>query len=149
MNKGIIIGAIVVVVLGVGGFLVFHKGSNRYNSSNTNTNSSSNLSSNSASPATVGQGGGITIQANDTSATPETITATKGQKVTITFDVTTNGTYHGGLEFKSTDPAIDSGNIAEGTSKSVTFTATKSFKFTPYWYASSVQKDYFVTVTVK
>jgi hypothetical protein len=30
----------------------------------------------------------------------------------------------------------------------VTFVASKSFKFTPYWYQSNVQKDYFITVNV-
>lgn len=142
MNKNVIIGAVVVVVLGVGGFLVLHKGSNPYNAS-------SNSSSNDGNADTVDASGNITVMANDTSATPETITATKGQKVTITFNVSTNGTYHGGLEFKSTDPALDSGSIAEGSSGKVSFTATKSFKFTPYWYQSNVQKDYYVTVNVK
>jgi hypothetical protein len=89
------------------------------------------------------------VQANDTSATPDTITATKGQAVNITFAVSSNGTYHGGLDFKSTDPALDSGAIPTGISKRVSFIADKSFKFTPYWYQSNVQKDYFVTVNVR
>lgn len=91
----------------------------------------------------------VTIQANDTNASMEAINAVNGQTVNITFAVSTEGTYHGGLEFKSTDPAIDSGPIAEGSSKTVSFIATKSFKFTPFWYQSGVQKDYFVTVNVK
>jgi len=90
-----------------------------------------------------------TVNANDDSASPETISASNGQTVNITFNVEEQGTYHGGLEFKSTDPAIDSGPIAMGSSKVVSFTANKSFKFTPFWYASSVQKDYFVTVNVQ
>jgi plastocyanin len=91
----------------------------------------------------------FTITANDTSATPDTLNVKQGDTITITFNVSSQGTYHGGLKFKSSDPAIDSGSIAEGDSKTVTFTATKSFEFTPFWYQSSVQKDYFVTVNVQ
>jgi hypothetical protein len=40
-------------------------------------------------------------------------------------------------------------DFAEGKSGTATFVATKSFKFTPLWYQSNVQKDYFVTVNVK
>jgi|GEM_PF-1643534 len=91
----------------------------------------------------------VTVNANDDSASPETISATNGQTVNITFAVQEQGTYHGGLQFKSSDPAIDSGPIAMGSSKVVTFTASKSFKFTPFWYSSNVQKPYFITVNVQ
>jgi len=88
------------------------------------------------------------INANDSSADHEAVSVKKGANVSIMFMVETSGTYHGGLEFISTDPAIDSGPIATGESKAVTFTATKSFTFQPYWYASQVKKDYLITVNV-
>jgi hypothetical protein len=90
----------------------------------------------------------FTIHANDDSADHETISVMKGAKVSLTFSVDESGVYHGGLEFKSTDPQIDSGAIAPGESKAVTFTADKPFSFQPYWYASQVKKDYLVNVKV-
>lgn len=151
MNKSVRIGGIVALLVVAGGtFMLMHKSPKTKTAANmsaaqmhqtgpaTSTNSTS----------TSGNTMAVTVTANDESATPETITAKKGQTVKLTFDVSSKGTYHGGLDFKSAGPAIDSGSIDEGSSKTITFTATKSFKFTPYWYKSNVQKDYFVTVTV-
>jgi uncharacterized protein YxeA len=162
MAKSIIIGLVALVVIVGGGVLIFHKSPKTTSTASTSTSkpapattspksttSTTSTSSPSATPsASASSSMNVTITANDGSASPDTITASKGQTVNIKFAVSSNGTYHGGLDFKSTDPAIDSGSIAEGASKTVSFTATKSFKFTPYWYESDVQKDYFVTVNV-
>jgi plastocyanin len=154
MNKLVSIGVIAVVIVGGGGFLLLHKSSTKSNKSSTastmSTSQMQQMNSSAASSAgtTSGNTMAVTVTANDESATPETITAKAGQTVKLTFNVSSKGTYHGGLDFKSIDPAIDSGSIDEGSSKTITFTATKSFKFTPYWYKSNVQKDYFVTVNV-
>jgi hypothetical protein len=150
MTKGIIIGIIVIVVLGGGGYLIFHKSpaskpTTPTNSSSSNTSSTSNSSTTATSTS---QTPSFTINADDAGADKETLDVSQGAKVSITFNVDEQGTYHGGLEFISTDPAIDSGPIATGASKTVTFTATKSFSFQPYWYASQVKKDYLINVNV-
>lgn len=146
MNKKIL-GIIVIIVVLVGGagiYLAKHtkKDTNNTPSNSGNTPSTGTLSSDSMTPS-------FTITATDDSADHEAISVKKGAKVNLTFKVSTSGVYHGGLQFKSTDPAIDSGPIAPGNSKTVTFTADKSFSFQPYWYASQVKKDYLITVTVQ
>jgi hypothetical protein len=57
--------------------------------------------------------------------------------------------YHGGLEFKGDTTSIDSGSIAPGASKTITFVADQSFNFIPYWYQSQVKKDYMIAVKVQ
>ena len=155
MNKSVIVGVIAIVIIAGGAYFAFH---NKYNKTPATSTTSSSSGANNSTPGTSTSGSAsqnqnnamdITITANDTSASPETINVAKGQAVNLTFKVSSDGTYHGGLEFKSSDPALDSGSIAEGNSGSVNFTATKSFKFTPYWYQSNVQKDYFVNVNVQ
>jgi plastocyanin len=155
MNKAIIAVVAVVVIAG-GAFLLMKQSGNKdANSSSSQTSSSSSaqksdVTAKTAPPADTSVASApVDIIANDTSASPDAITVKKGDTITINFKVSSAGTYHGGLEFKSTDPAVDSGPIAQGSTGKVTFTATKSFKFTPYWYQSSVQKDYFVTVNVQ
>lgn len=170
MKKSIIFGAIAIIVIGVGSFLVFHKSSPVTPVSSTATTSTNQAATKPSStpkstkaPSAAGATTTpkhtvqqatlnplyVTVSANDSSASPETVTAKNGQKVNITFAVSNSGTYHGGLDFKSSDPSLDSGPITQGSSKMVSFTATKSFQFTPFWYQSNVQKDYFVTVTVQ
>ncbi len=143
MNKKVIAGIVVAIVI-VGAVVIVGrnpKSSPSSSSSTSSSNSSGTLSSASMTPS-------FTINANDSSADHETISVMKGANVSLTFAVDTNGVYHGGLEFKSTDPQIDSGGIAPGSSKTVTFTADHSFTFQPYWFQSGVKKDYLVTVTV-
>ena len=146
MNKKVIAGIIIVIVV-VAAVLIFAHGSKSPSySTNTPSNSSNNssaaLSSTSMNPS-------FTINANDDSADHETVSVMKGANVSLTFAVDTNGVYHGGLEFKSTDPEIDSGGITPGSSKTVTFTADHSFSFQPYWFQSGVKKNYLITVNVK
>lgn len=147
MNKKVIAILVVVIIVAGGAALLLGNKKN----TNTNTNSSSNqamnasmngLTSDSMTPS-------FTISANDNNADHEMITVKKGAKVSLTFAVQTNNVYHGGLQFKSTDPVLDSGPIAPGSSKTVTFTADKSFSFQPYWYASGVKKDYQIMVSVE
>jgi hypothetical protein len=150
MNK-VIIGVIVAIVVIGGGYFALKKNASMSTASNTpasTTNTTNSTASAPASASTSSSVMNVSTTTNDTSASPETINVSKGQIINLTFKVSSSGTYHGGLDFKSTDPAIDSGSIAEGDSKTIQFTATKSFKFTPYWYQSNVQKDYFVTVNV-
>ncbi|HSX05088.1 MAG TPA: hypothetical protein VLF69_01315 [Candidatus Saccharimonadales bacterium] len=115
----------------------------------TTTAPSSSTSTASGSGSTAPSTETFTVSANDDNASPESINVKKGDTVKITFKVEDQGTYHGGLQFKNADLGLDSGPIAVGSSGTVSFTAGKSFKFTPYWYQSSVQKDYFVTVNVQ
>ncbi len=157
--RSVIIGVAALIIV-IGGVLLLYKGKTpSYKSSNTNTTAgsygASKTSTGTSNQSTTGSSSAIgatesfTVTANDDSSTPETITAKKGDTVKLTLVVSKQGTYHGGLEFKSTDPAVDSGSIAEGDQKTISFTATKSFKFTPYWYQSNIQKDYFVAVNVQ
>ncbi|HEY8998708.1 MAG TPA: hypothetical protein VIM53_00100 [Candidatus Saccharimonadales bacterium] len=145
--KKIVVVAIVVVVV-AGGLLAFGMHHKAKNNSSSNSSSSSSSSSNSSTLSSTSMTPSFMINANDSGADHESVTVKKGANVSIMFMVETSGTYHGGLEFISTDPAIDSGPIATGGSKTVTFTATKSFSFQPYWYASQVKKDYLITVNV-
>lgn len=157
MKKIVIVVAIAVIVI-VGGVVALNSGNDK-KSSNTTTQPSS--SSSKTTPKSTDQSTAqtvtpvskdgtetVTINANDTSATPNMLNVTKGDKVVITFNVLSQGTYHGGLTFKSADPVVESDPIQAGSSGDVTFTATKSFQFTPYWYQSGVKKDYVVSVNV-
>lgn len=87
-----------------------------------------------------------TISTNDETASPQSISVAKGAIVHLTFSVLTQGTYYGGLSFESS--VVNTGDINPGASKTVTFTANETFKFTPYWPSSHIQKGYYVTVNV-
>lgn len=154
MNKKVIAGVALVVVIAIVGFVLF--GGNKDKKSNTNTNGTTtntgeqnNTNTPAAALTSDSMTPSFTIVANDDSADHEAIKVKKDAKVTLTFTVEKSGVYHGGLQFKSDDPQIDSGPIAPGDSKSVTFTADKGFSFTPYWYASGVKKNYIIDVTVQ
>jgi hypothetical protein len=155
MNKKVIAGIVLLVVIATVAFVMFGgKKDSKSNSTNTSTtNTTSTQSNNTPAAATDltsdSMTPSFTITANDDSADHETVTVKKGAKVNLTFAVEKSGVYHGGLQFKSDDPQIDSGPIAPGDSKTVTFTADKSFSFTPYWYASGVKKNYMINVTVQ
>jgi FtsP/CotA-like multicopper oxidase with cupredoxin domain len=163
-TKAIISAVLAAIIIGGGALLLMHNNKNNPSSStgastapstassqppSSNTPAATATPSSGSSTQATGTTETFSITANDTSASPNTIRVKRGDTAKLTFKVSSAGTYHGGLEFKSTDPAVDSGSIAEGSSSTVTFTATKSFKFTPYWYESSVQKDYFVNVDVQ
>lgn len=92
----------------------------------------------------------ISLSANDSGASRTSITISKGSRVNLTFMVDTQGTYYGGLYFKSTDPAVASaGPIKPGSQATVSFTAANSFSFIPYWYDENVQKGYSIAINVQ
>jgi len=84
---------------------------------------------------------------NDSSGSPTTITVSKGDVVQITFQAQASGTYHGGLDFRSS--VINTGTISPGSSKTITFTAADSFAFTPYWPATNIAKPYKINIVVQ
>lgn len=148
MKKIVVVAGVVIVV--AAGFIVFGTHHKTTDKSGTGSSSSSKSSSSSSSSAltSTSMTPSFMINANDSGADHETINVKEGATVSIMFMVETSGTYHGGLEFVSTDPEISSGPIAAGASKTITFTATKSFSFQPYWYESQVKKDYLITIKV-
>jgi archaellum component FlaF (FlaF/FlaG flagellin family) len=139
MKKGIIIAVSAIVIIGVAAYIAMysHKATPQNNAPTSHA-----LTSDSMNPE-------VTVTATDDNADHTTISIKKGASVKLTFKVSQDGVYHGGLQFKSTDPAIDSGPIAPGKTKTITFTANKSFSFQPYWYASGVKKDYLITINVQ
>ncbi|MBI4049245.1 MAG: hypothetical protein HY395_00285 [Candidatus Doudnabacteria bacterium] len=88
----------------------------------------------------------FSVSADDYSVSPGTITVKKGSKVNLTFNVKTQGVYYGGLEFRS--DVVNTGAIAPGGSKTVTFTAQESFTFAAFWPASNVDKGYRLLINV-
>lgn len=89
----------------------------------------------------------FSITADDSTATPSEISATKGAIVEITFNVSAINVYHGGLDFRSS--VVNSGTVFSGQSKTISFTATQSFSFTPYWPSTNIAKGYTIKVTVQ
>lgn len=89
----------------------------------------------------------FTVNGNDTSADLTSITVAKGTPVIITFGADAQGTYHGGLDFRSS--VVSTGPIASGSTKTVAFTAEQSFSFQPYWPTTNIAKPYTVNVTVR
>jgi len=88
----------------------------------------------------------FTVNGNDTTADVMTITVKKGTPVSITFGADATGTYHGGLDFRSS--VLNTGTIAPGATKTVSFTADQSFVFQPYWPATNIAKPYHISVVV-
>ncbi|HWB38692.1 MAG TPA: hypothetical protein VG604_00430 [Candidatus Saccharimonadales bacterium] len=152
MKTGAIV-AVVVVILGIGGFaLAGHKSTPKKSSDNSSnesgtSNSGTNTSGNTPSSGTTVGRTDFTINANDESADTESINVRKGDTIKITFKVDTSEVYHGGLEFKS--DVVSSKPIKPGDSDTVSFVADKSFDFTPFWYQSNIQKDYLIHVNVE
>lgn len=89
----------------------------------------------------------FTVNGNDTSADLTTITVPEGTPVSITFGADVNGTYHGGLDFRSS--VVNTGTIVPGSTKTVSFTARRSFSFTPYWPSTNIAKPYKINVVVE
>lgn len=153
MKKAIAV-IVVIIILGGGGYAIAKHGDDKNNSSNkpaaasskskTSSDSSTDQKASNGSQTT---GTNFTINANDETADMKTLNVKKGDTVTVTFKVDSNNVYHGGLEFKS--DVVSSKPIKPGDSDTVTFTADKSFNFTPYWYQSDVQKDYLIAVNVQ
>ena len=89
----------------------------------------------------------FTIHADDAAADVTTVNVSKGDTVNITFDVSANTTYHGGLDFRSS--VLNTGTITPGASKMISFTADASFVFTPYWPSTNIAKPYTISVVVQ
>lgn len=98
-------------------------------------------------PAPVQSKKSFTVNANDNAADLTNIAVKKGDLVSITFNVKTDETYHGGLDFRSSQ--ISTGTILPGSSKTINFTAGSSFNFIPYWPASNIQKPYIIAVVAQ
>jgi len=149
----VVLGIVAVVIIGSGVVLATRHTSptSSTKSSTTPGKSQSSTSNTSVSTSTTNSSNtaDISITTNDNSASQTAITVSKGTHVNLTFKVDSDGVYHGGLQFKSTDPTIDTGGIKPGASKTVSFVADKSFDFTPYWYQSGVKKNYLISVTVQ
>ena len=86
----------------------------------------------------------FSITADDSSANPSQITVPIGTIVNLTFNVSSQNVYYGGLEFRSL--VANTGTIQAGGSKTIAFTVNQSFEFTPYWPASGVAKDYKIKI---
>lgn len=154
---------VILAIIGGGGYAAWHskQSTSSAKSSMSTTQSSSNTAPSTMNPApqtppantqptnTNTNPASFSVHANDNGADRETISVSKGQAVQLTFNVDQGGVYHGGLQFVSTDPSLDTGPIDPGEAKTVSFTANKSFSFTPYWYANHVQKDYQIQVSVQ
>jgi len=149
----VVLGIVAVVIIGSGVVLATRHTSptSSTKSSTTPGKSQSSTSNTSVSTSTTNSSStaDISITTNDNSDSQTAITVSKGTHVNLTFKVDSDGVYHGGLQFKSTDPTIDTGGIKPGASKTVSFVADKSFDFTPYWYQSGVKKNYLISVTVQ
>lgn len=89
----------------------------------------------------------FSVSADDYSVNPGTVSVKKGAQVSLTFNVKTTNVYYGGLEFRSS--VVNTGAIAPGGSKTVTFTAQETFEFAAYWPASSVDKGYRLLISVQ
>ena len=111
-----------------------------------NNHSSSTVTVNGQTITTI-QPVNVTITTNDSSASQTTIGVSKGAAVTMTFKVSSEGTYHGGLQFKSTNPNLSTGVIKPGGSATLKFTADHSFDFKPYW-ADGTSKNYMITIKI-
>lgn len=87
------------------------------------------------------------VNGNDATADLKVITVAAGTPVTITFGADAGTTYHGGLDYRSS--VLNTGTIAPGSTKTVSFTATHSFSFTPYWPATNIAKPYTISIVVQ
>ncbi len=67
--------------------------------------------------------------------------------INLTFNVKSTGVYYAGLDFRSS--VVNTGTILAGDSKTVSFTASESFEFIPYWPGSGVRKGYTIKINVQ
>lgn len=104
-----------------------------------------NTSGSATAPAPSAQH--FTVNGNDATADLKVITVAAGTPVTITFGADAGTTYHGGLDFRSS--VLNTGTITPGSTKTVSFTATKSFSFTPYWPSTNIAKPYTIDIVVR
>jgi len=156
MSKNVYIGIAVIVILIVAGIVFASRNSMTQQNSNVPAQSSNQTqqpSIKTPSPTTSNSQAkqatqdSFTIDADDENASMTQLNVAKGHKISVTFNVKNGSTYHGGLDFRS--DAVTTGTIPTGTSKTVTFTADKSFTWVPYWPASNIKKPYTISVNVQ
>lgn len=114
-------------------------------SASTGTSGGAQATTGTTAPAPTTQH--FTVNGNDATADVKTITVAAGTPVSITFGADAGTTYHGGLDFRSS--VVNTGTIVPGSTKTVSFTATKSFSFTPYWPSTNIAKPYTIDVVVR
>lgn len=119
--------------------------SSQGSASTSGTSGSAQATTGTASPAPAAQH--FAVNGNDATADVKNITVAAGTPVTITFGADAGTTYHGGLDFRSS--VVNTGTITPGSTKTVSFTATKSFSFTPYWPSTNIAKPYTIDVVVR
>lgn len=81
----------------------------------------------------------LKIEADDNGFYPQnSLTVSKGSKVSLTFVVRKEGVYYGGLDFRSSKFKTET--VKPGGSTSVEFTADESFRITSYWPLTDTRK---------
>lgn len=121
MNKALVV-IVIIIILAVGGWLVF--GSK--NSNKTPNNSTGNTSQNSQSSSSSGQPSTGAIGIRNMMFTPSQITVAKGGTVTWTNN---DSTTHTVIDDLSNAGGPHSGDIAPGQTYSFTFNKTGSFQY--------------------
>ncbi len=151
MSKNAAIALVVVIIVIIGGIVCYTSSPSTAPAQSTAAGATTTAGSISQTitvlPApTASSTKSFTVTGNDQSADLTTINVSKGDYVSITFKVDPADTYHGGLDFES--PIYKTGTILPGASKTITFVASSSFVFTPYWPESNIKKPYTVNVVV-
>lgn len=79
-----------------------------------------------------------TVKADDYMLDPKVITVKKGDILKITFQVSKDNVYYGGLDFRS--KYFNTGKVLPGQVKEITLVPDQSFSYTSYWPSSGVEK---------
>lgn len=89
----------------------------------------------------------LKIEADDNGFYPQnSLTVSKGAKVSLTFVVRKEGVYYGGLDFRSSKFKTET--VKPGETTSTEFTADETFKITSYWPLTDTPKAV-LTIEVK
>jgi len=80
----------------------------------------------------------FSVDADDIRFSPSEIRVQKGAIVKITYNVSRDNVYYGGLDFRS--DVFNAGPIFPGASTTVEFTADRSFEIRSYWPSSGILK---------
>lgn len=124
-----IIAAVIIVILGVGGWAVYNKNQSNTNASyrgGPNSTATSNTNTNSSGANSSQTSAGKTVNITNLMFTPSQITVKKGDTVTWTNN---DSTAHTVVDDLSDVGGPSSGEIAPGASYSFTFTKTGSFQY--------------------
>jgi cytochrome c oxidase subunit 2 len=136
MSQNAIIGIAVVVVVLVGGFMLYQSSQNSQTPTSTANQSTtpsaqatstpdmSGSSTSDSSPSTSGQVKEVTVTGSNFKFEPSTITVSKGNTVKITFNSS-----QGFHDFVLPDFNVQSKTVNNGQTDTVTFTADKTGSF--------------------